>query len=89
MNPVTAWLSSSFAQKILRQKIHLHGKTDQSDRGRVRDATEHNQKGEQNQKNKATSRKETHKTLRANKRFAENTQKCELCKEIRGIREEL
>jgi hypothetical protein len=27
--------------------------------------------------------------LRANKRFAENTQKCELCKEIRWIREEL
>jgi hypothetical protein len=50
MNPATAWLSSSFAQKILRQKKHLHGKTEQSDRERVRDATERNQKGKQNQK---------------------------------------
>jgi hypothetical protein len=76
-------------KRFCAKKTDLHGKTDRSDRGRVRDATERNHKGKQNQKNNATSRKETHKTLRANKRFAENTQKCELCKEIRGIREEL
>jgi hypothetical protein len=85
MNPATAWLSSSFAQNILRQKKHLQGNTDRSDRGRVRDATEGNQKGKQSDESQGNAQKPCAQTSV----FAENTQNCELCKEIRGIREEL